>query len=85
MQFPKVKLQASSFPLIPSKDLGLILYLCSVAQSKLLRSHVACQAPLSMEFLSQEYWSTLPFSTREHLPNPGIETMSLASPSLGSG
>ena len=26
MQFLKVKLQASSFPLIPSKDLGLILY-----------------------------------------------------------
>ena len=29
---------------------------------------VACQAPLSMEFSSQEYWSGLPFFSRGHLP-----------------
>ena len=33
---------------------------------------VARQAPLSMEFSRQEYWSGLPFPTSEDLPNPGI-------------
>ena len=34
---------------------------------------VACQAPLSMGFPRQEYWSGLPFSTPGHLPDPGIK------------
>ena len=34
---------------------------------------VACQAPLSMEFSRQEYWSGLPFPSLEDFPNPGIE------------
>ena len=34
---------------------------------------VARQAPLSMEFSSQEYWSGLPFPPPGDLPNPGIE------------
>ena len=34
---------------------------------------VACQAPLSMEFSRQEYWSRLPFPPPGDLPNPGIE------------
>ena len=33
---------------------------------------VACQAPLSMEFSRQEYWSGLPFTTPGDLPNPEI-------------
>ena len=33
---------------------------------------VAHQAPLSMEFFRQEYWSVLPFSAPENLPDPGI-------------
>ena len=36
------------------------------------------QALLSMEFSRQEYWSGLPFSSPEDLPNPGIEPMSPA-------
>ena len=40
---------------------------------------VACQAPPSMEFLRQEYWSGLPFPSPGDLPNPGIEP---GSPSL---
>ena len=32
---------------------------------------VACQAPLSVEFSRQEYWSGLPFPTPEDLHNPG--------------
>ena len=34
---------------------------------------VACQAPLSVEFSRQEYWSGLPFSSPGDLSNPGIE------------
>ena len=34
---------------------------------------VARQAPLSMEFSRQEYWSGLPFPSPGDLPNPGIE------------
>ena len=32
---------------------------------------VACQAPLSMKFSRQEYWSRLPFPSLEDLPNQG--------------
>ena len=48
----------------------------------LLLSHVRCfatprtvahQAPLSMEFFRQEYWTGLPFPSPGDLPNPGIE------------
>ena len=39
---------------------------------------VAHQAPLSMEFSRQEYWSGLPFPLPGGLPNPGIEPGSLA-------
>ena len=41
---------------------------------------VACQAPLSMEFPSEEYWSGLPFPSPGDLPDPEIKPMSLASP-----
>ena len=37
---------------------------------------VACQAPLSMDFFRQEYWSGLPFPSPGDLPNPGIEPRS---------
>ena len=40
---------------------------------------VACQVPLSVGFLWQEYWSGLPFASPEDLPDPGIES---ASPEL---
>ena len=39
---------------------------------------VAYEAPLSMEFSSQEYWSGLPFSSPEDLPHPGMEPRSPA-------
>ena len=41
---------------------------------------VACQAPLSMGFSRQEYWSRLPCPPRGDLPNPGIEPRSPALP-----
>ena len=34
---------------------------------------IAHQAPLSMGFSRQEYWSGLPFPSPEDLPNPGTE------------
>ena len=43
---------------------------------------VACQAPLSMEFSRQEYWSRLPFPPSGDFPDPGIKPKSLASPAL---
>ena len=39
---------------------------------------VARQAPLSMKFSRQEYWSGLPFPSPGDLPNPGITLMSPA-------
>jgi len=33
----------------------------------------ACQAPLSIEFSRQEYWSGLPFPSPGDLPDPGIK------------
>ena len=46
---------------------------------------VACQAPLSMEFSREEYWSGLPFPTLGDLPGPGIEPEYPASPALADG
>ena len=43
---------------------------------------VAREAPLSMGFPRQEYWSGLPFPTPEDLPDPAIEPMSPESPAL---
>ena len=39
---------------------------------------VAYQAPLSMGFFRQEYWSGLPFLPPGDLPDPGIEPLPLA-------
>ena len=44
---------------------------------------VAYQAPLSMAFSRQEYWSGLPFPPPEDLPDPGIEPMSPVTPAQG--
>ena len=39
-----------------------------------------CQAPLSMGFPRQKYWSGLPFPSPGDLPDPGIELDALVSP-----
>ena len=46
---------------------------------------VAHQAPLSVGFSSQEYWSGLPFPPPEDLPDPGIKPTSLVTPALAGG
>ena len=59
--------------------------MCSIAQlcPTLATSWtVALQAPLSMGFSRQEYWSGLPFPSPGDLPNPGME---LAYSALGGG
>ena len=43
---------------------------------------IANQAPLSMGFSRQEYWSGLPCPPPGDLPNLGIEPSSLTSPEL---
>ena len=43
---------------------------------------VACQAPLSMGFSRQEYWSGMLCSPPGDLPNLGIEPLAPASPAL---
>ena len=43
---------------------------------------ITLQAPLSMGFSRQEYWSGLPFPSPGDLPNPGIEP---TSPALAGG
>ena len=58
-----------------------IMHACSVAQScPTLETPwtVAHQAPLSMGFFRQEYWSGLASPTPEDLPDPGIEPVSPA-------
>ena len=39
---------------------------------------IACQAPLSMDFSRQEYWSGLPCSSPGDLPDPEIKPWSPA-------
>ena len=46
---------------------------------------VAHQAPLSMEFSRQEYWSGFPCPPSGDLPDPQIEPASLMSPTLAGG
>ena len=55
--------------------------MCSVSQSHLTLCTlwtVALQAPLSMGFSRQEYWTGFPFPPPGDLPNPGIEPQSPA-------
>ena len=43
---------------------------------------VTCQAPLSMGFFRQDYWSGLPRLSPGELPDPGIEPTSPVAPAL---
>ena len=63
----------------------LSVYVCVHTQSCLTLCDswtVAQQAPPSVGFSKQEYYSELPFPTPGDLPDPGIEPTSLASPAL---
>ena len=58
--------------------------MCSLSRVRLFATPwtVALQAPLSMGFPMQEYWSELPFPTLEDLSNSGIKTV---PPKLAGG
>ena len=58
---------------------------CSVVFDSAIAWTVALQAPLSMGFARQEFWSGLPCPPPGDLPHPGIEPTSLASPALAGG
>ena len=64
-------------------------YTCVVLCLVMLSCHrprtVASQAPLSMGFSRQGYWSGLSFPSPGDHPDPGIEPTSLASPVLAGG
>ena len=60
----------------------VVAQLLSCANCFATTQTVACQAPLSMTFFRQEYWSGLPFLPSGYLPNPGTE---LESPALSGG
>ena len=74
-------------------SLGLVIHAEGIVQSpSCVRPFVtpwtgAYQAPRSMEFSRQEYWSGLPCPSPGNLPNPGIEPGSptLQADSLPSG
>ena len=53
---------------------GLVAKLCPILA---IPWTVACQAPLSVGFSRQEYWSGLPFPSPGDLPDPGIEPRSI--------
>ena len=51
----------------------LVFYVKPAMSVKHIRNICNSQAPLSMEFSRQEYWSGLLFPSPGDLPNPGIE------------
>ena len=62
------------------------VFSCSVASDS-LRPYgltVARQAPLSIRFSRQKYWSGLPFPPPGDLPNPGTECISFVSCIVGT-
>ena len=67
---------------IPSTLAGTLAKLIQLVWLLVTRWTVACQAPLSVGFSRQEYWSGLPF------PSPGIfptQGWNLLSPALAGG
>ena len=78
---------------IPNSWVRIFVHPCVCVHAQLLSRVRLCatlrtkahQAPLSMGFPWQEYWSGLPFPSPGHLPNPGINPASLASSALATG
>ena len=70
-----------------SKSLGKVgvdRHACTLSRVPLFTTPwaVACQAPLSMGFPRQEYWSGWPFPSPRDLPHPGTDPL---SPALAGG
>ena len=60
---------------------------CHFSQVQLFETlwTIACQAPLSMGFSRQEYWSGLPWPLPRDLSNPGMEPVPLCLLALTGG
>ena len=76
------QLSAFSFEFSYKFDHACLLSHFSHVQLFVILWTVALQAPLSMGFFRQDYWSSLPCPPPGDLPDPGIKPMSLASPAL---
>ena len=76
----------NSCPSASLRDSRLVSLMCLHAHSlqscPVLYNPVDCQAPLSMGFSRQEYWSGLARSSSEDLPNSGIKPASSQAPAL---
>ena len=57
-----------------------MLSCCSHVWQFVILWTVTCQAPLSMRFSRQEYWSGFPCPSPGDFPNPGIKPRSFMSP-----
>ena len=69
-----------------SRSLSYLRVLAKLLQSCLTLCDpmdCSCQAPLSMGFSRQEYWSGSPCPPPGDLPDPGIQPKSLMSPEVG--
>ena len=66
-------LKLNNIPIYYNDGGGLVSKLCPTLATPWMVAH---QAPLSMGFSRQEYWSRLPFPSPGDLPDPGIEPRS---------
>ena len=62
-----------------------MVVLCSVVSDSVTPWTVTHQAPLSVGFPRQAYWSGLLLPSPGDLPDPGIEAESLMSPGCAGG
>ena len=65
--------------MVVTVDVVSVAKLCPILSQPHGLTH---QAPRSMRFSRQEYWSGLPFPFPRDLPDPGIEPLCPASPAL---
>ena len=69
----KMRLRQYNFKILSYKWPGGQTWALFSAQLFAIPWTVACQAPLSMRFSRQEFWSRVPIPSLEGLPDPGIE------------
>ena len=74
-QRPTALVRSGESPVCMLRHFVMSLTLCDPMDYSL-------QAPLSMGLSRQEYWSGLPFSSPQNLPDPGIEPMSANVPCI---
>ena len=82
-QQPKAHRSWVENPMTSLKDMCLLSHFSSIWLFVTLWT--IAQAPLSMGFSRQEYWSGLRCPPPGNLPNPGMEPVSLMSPALADG